>query len=563
MHDYRNFHHYANWVRAHDRISDEDRELIRDGIARFAELPLFSIVLLPAGGDVGWMNNAVASLLAQLYPHWQAWLPVDALPKGVFDKRLKIIPDQGQAADWLGAGLAASSGRLVLPIPPDAILSERALYALAAALQENPQAVIFFTDEDQLDASGCRCKPRLKTAWDPDLMLGRDAIGSLVAYDREFLMKVHAACEDRLCLSLYDLALRATAAALPTRIHHIPAILCHRRLDPDMPPVGEPMRDRDIVRRHLASIGDASEVVPAPLAPQWNRIIRPLPSPPPLVSILLPTRDRADLLARSADAVLFRTDYPSLELLIVDNGSQEPEAITLLQHLANDPRVRILSAPGPFNYAALNNMAARAARGDVLVLLNSDTDALNPDWLREMVSHAMRGDVGIVGAKLFYEDGRVQHAGVGFDEGREVIHPFRLSSGTDPGPDGELALTRTVSAVTGACLCLRRSVFFEIGQFDEQNLAISFNDIDLCLRAGDYGYRVVFTPFAGLVHRESATRGPVDASAPEREGYIKERRWFQAEWGYLLANDPFHNPNIAFSWTGTRMASLPLPSFRG
>ena len=260
------------------------------------------------------MNNPAASLLAQLYPNWQAWLPVDALPKGEFDKRLKIIPDQGQASDWLGAGLTAFSGRLVLPMPCDTILSERALYALAAALRENPQAVIF----------------------------------------------------------------------LP-------------------------------MRTNLTRPGVAAS---------------------------------HDLLASSVGAVLFRTDYPSLELLIVDNSSQEPEAVALLQYLADDPRVRILTAPGPFNYAALNNMAARATRGDVLVLLNSDTDALNPDWLREMVSHAVRGDVGVVGAKLFYENGRVQHAGVGFDKEREFIHPFRLSSGPDPGPDGELALTRTVSGGT-------------------------------------------------------------------------------------------------------------------
>jgi GT2 family glycosyltransferase len=165
----------------------------------------------------------------------------------------------------------------------------------------------------------------------------------------------------------------------------------------------------------------------------------------------------------------------------------------------------------------------------------------------------VRPDVGIVGARLLYDDGRVQHAGVVFDQECEVIHQLRLSDATDPGPDGELALTRTVSAVTGACLCLRRSVFFEIGQLDERNLAVNFNDIDLCLRAGDHGYRVVVTPFAGLIHYESASRDPRAAAA--QEAYLRERHWFQVEWGCLLATDPFHNPNLAYGWTGTRMAS--------
>jgi len=550
MHDYRDFHHYDTWVHACDTTSDEDRALIRNDIAQLAERPAFSIVLSPPVGEGDWAARLIESLVAQLYPHWQAWIPRRALPNGASDPRLHVIPDE---ADWLGAGLDAAAGRLVLPLPADAVLSERALYQLAVAFNQDSQALIFFGDEDQLDAAGRRCRPRLKTAWDPDLILGRNAIGTPVAYDRAYLAAVHAACDDRAGLTEYDLALRATAGAPPNRIRHISAILCHRRLDPDAPPVWDPQRARDIVRRHLDAIGDAAEVAPAPLAPQWNRIIRPLPEPAPLVSILMPTRDRADLLARAADAVLARTDYPALELLIIDNGGSEPEALALLRRLGDDPRVRILAAPGPFNFAAMNNAAAQVARGELLVLLNNDIDAPDRGWLREMVSHAVRPDVGIVGARLLYDDGRVQHAGVVFDQDGEVIHQLRLSGATDPGPDGELALTRTVSAVTGACLCLRRSVFFEIGQLDERNLAVNFNDIDLCLRAGDFGYRVVVTPFAGLIHYESASRDPGAAAA--QDAYRRERRWFQAEWGDLLANDPFRNPNLVYGWTETRMAS--------
>ena len=387
MHNYRDPCRYADWIRDHDTLSEEDRGRIRNNIASLVEKPLFSIVILPADGDAGRAGDAVGSLMAQLYPHWQAWLPGDALPPGAADARLNVLTGE---ADFLHDIATMIAGQLVLPMPADAVLSERALYKLAIAVQEDPQAVIFFSDEDRIDATGHRSRPRLKTAWDPDLMLGRDAIGSFAAYDREFLKQLCRGSPASRCLSLYDLALRATSAALPTHIRHIPAILCHRRMDPDQPPAWEPSRMRETVRRHLATIGDASEAVPAPLAPQWNRIIRPLPSPAPMVSIILPTRDRADLLERSTRAVLSGTDYPSLELLIVDNGSREADAVSLLQRLAREPRVRILSIPGPFNYAALNNQAARSASGDILLLLNNDTDVSDPDWLREMVSHAVR-----------------------------------------------------------------------------------------------------------------------------------------------------------------------------
>ena len=554
MHNYRDSQGYVDWVQAHDTLTDRDRALIRGHISVLSAKPLFSIVLIPVGNEAIAIGPVVASLLAQLYPYWEAWVPAEAQ---IADSRLKTLPIPVNAPDWLAVALAASTGRFVMPIPSDAVLSERALYELAAAASDHPRTQIFFTDEDQLDQVGRRCLPLLKTAWDPDLMLGRDAIGLLAAYDRERLAQLSAFDELSPSVELYDLALRATASALPDQITHIPAILCHRRSAPDVPPAWNAQAARDVVRRHLAVCGDLAVVEAAPLAPQWNRIIRPVPSPAPLVSILLPTRDQTELLARSTDAVLTRTDYPNMELLVVDNDSQTPDALALLRQLSMDPRVRILTVPGPFNYSAMNNHAARQARGEILVLLNNDTDVVHPGWLTELVSQACRDEVGVVGAKLLYEDGRVQHAGVVFDANGEVIHQLRLADGDDPGPAGELALTRTVSAVTGACLCVRRAVYFEIGGLDERNLAVSYNDIDLCLRAGDYGYRVVFTSFADLLHLESASRGPTDASAATSENLAREKRWFQATWQGVLAQDPFHNPNLAFAWTGTELSSPP------
>jgi GT2 family glycosyltransferase len=204
----------------------------------------------------------------------------------------------------------------------------------------------------------------------------------------------------------------------------------------------------------------------------------------------------------------------------------------------------------------MNNHAVREARGEVVVLLNNDIDVISPDWLTELVSHALRPDVGAVGAKLLYADGRVQHCGITLGPGWALIHQLRLSDRFDPGPGGELALTRTVLAVTGACMAFRKRVFLEVGGLDETNFSIAFNDIDLCLRMGDFGYRVVCTPFAELFHLESATRGYDDT--PEKQAMNRrEAETFCRIWGPLLDADPFHNPNVVFRWEDSILADPP------
>jgi GT2 family glycosyltransferase len=209
--------------------------------------------------------------------------------------------------------------------------------------------------------------------------------------------------------------------------------------------------------------------------------------------------------------------------------------------------VRVLRHAGPFNFAALNNAAVREARGEIIVLLNNDIDVIHADWLRELVSHALRPDVGAVGARLLYPDGRVQHGGVVLGPGLNAAHMLRLAEGGDAGYGGQLAMTRSFSAVTGACLAIRRAVFDEVGGLDAINFAVSFNDIDLCLRLGEYGYRVVWTPFAELFHLESQSRGKPDT--PEK--LAREMREVGALWRlwrHAFDADPFHNPNLACAW---------------
>jgi GT2 family glycosyltransferase len=271
------------------------------------------------------------------------------------------------------------------------------------------------------------------------------------------------------------------------------------------------------------------------------------------VSIIVPTRDRAELLERCANSVLLHTDYPALELLIVDNDSREPATAQLLRRLSQNSRVRIITCPGPFNYSALNNRATREAQGEVLLLLNNDIASIRPDWLREMVSHAMRLDVGAVGAKLLYPNEQVQHGGMVFQP--EPVHQFRFADRLETGPGGELALARSVSIATGACLAMRRSVFVEAGGLDE-NLKVGYNDVDLCLRLGDRGYRIIWTPFAELFHFEGASRGYDDT--PEKQATAaSEFSYFRRRWGSLLEGDPFRNSNLTYHWDLVALSAPP------
>ncbi len=245
--------------------------------------------------------------------------------------------------------------------------------------------------------------------------------------------------------------------------------------------------------------------------------------------------------------MLQETDYPSLELLILDNDSQELDTANLFDQLSKDLRVRILPMPGAYNYSRINNLGAAQASGEILVFLNNDIEIVRPDWLREIVSHAIRPDVGCVGAKLLYRDRRIQHAGVVLHEGPLAMHAFRLRDASDLGYDAQLAGVRSYLGVTAACLAVRAAIFREVGGFDEVCLQIAFNDLDLCLKVDEHGYRNICTPFGILLHLEGASRGGADLpekkAREQRELFCLARRWDDR-----FRSDPYAHPSIGLRW---------------
>jgi GT2 family glycosyltransferase len=432
----------------------------------------------------------------------RGWAPrwLKTLIAGRPGARLHRAPAWCRRSGMVERGLAAATGALVAVIDADNVLDPAAARILGGV-----DADIVLADDDLLDAEGLRHSPQFGCAWDPDRVRAAGATG-LIAMRTALVQQAGGGAQNGDGGRL----MRVAALSEPARIIHVPAVLLSRRSP-------EPPRD------------------PA-------RIAYPLPESPPRVSVIIPTRDRADLLRACTAGLLQRTAYGALELLIVDNGSTEPDTLRLLDDLAAQSRVRVLARPGPFNWSALNNAGVAEASGEVVLLLNNDIEVIEPGWLQELVAHVIRPEVGAVGAKLLYPDGRVQHAGVALGPSGRGTHVWRFSAGEAPGYLDQLRVARQVSAVTGACLATRRDVYQQVGGCDEA-LPITWNDVDLCLRVRELGLQVVWTPHARLTHHEQATRGTDDS--PERQAMFRQAQdIMRSRWGGAMDRDPFWSPNL-------------------
>jgi len=568
---------YRAWIAAYDTLSDQDRDAIRNHIDRFRQRPAISVVMTTYRSDAYMLYEAVASVMTQLYPHWELCIADDASPEpgkrlavAAFageDPRIKFVQREtnGGIAAATNSALALATGEFVAFLDHDDILAERALYEIAAELDLHPNADLIFSDEDKVDEKGRRSQPHHKTDWNAELMLGVNAVNHLTVVRRSLLTALGGVREAFDGAQDHDLVLRAAERATPARIRHIPWVLYHWRQHSKP---GSFSRSRAAecaaaaaraVGEHLDRTGQPGTVEEIDLASRWLRVRHALPDTKPLVSVIVPTRDRAELLAQVADGVLAKTDYAPLELLIVDNGSEEPATHALFARLKTDPRVRILPAPGPFNFSALNNLAAAEAKGEVLLLLNNDISMIRPDWLDEMVAQAIRPNVGAVGAKLFYPDGTLQHAGVVLGVGdvpEKVAGHLYAGAGDGPGYQGHVALARNVSAVTAACLAIRKAVYDEVGGMDEARLAVAFNDVDLCLKVREAGYDIVWTPHAALVHHESASRGS-DLAPEKLARFQAELRVMRERWGPVLDADPFYGAVFDKRYTNYRLGGPP------
>lgn len=557
---------YHDWITS-TALSDRDEANILAALQALSEPPELE-VLVAAEDDPTRLLATLDALMKQLWTRFSITVacPAGRLPhlRRVIEERysqdaapsvhlVSVDVSQDDVCTLEQGALQAAQADFVGFLARGDILPKHAVGEIALALARKPGTALIFTDEDWIDAHGVRSRPWFKAGWDSDAQLGFDLMGRFSPMKREIALAAGGLREEMGLAAHYALHCRIAGMVGSSALLHIPSVLRHAA---KQAVASEELADayaasaRDVAQEAAAQWEGIRVVVePAPLAPWFNRIRWPMPDPAPLVSILLPTRDRPELLEASALGVLEKTDYPAIELLILDNGSVEPKTTALFGQLARDSRVRIMPMPGPFNYSKLNNGGATAARGEIILLLNNDIEVIDPDWLREMVSLVMRPEIGCVGAKLLYEDGRIQHAGINMAPHTGCAHVGRLFDRYDAGDSGLLAITRTHSAVTAACLAIRADVFREVGGLDEEALRVGYNDVDLCLKVRDHGYRSVCCPFAVLFHMESVSRGPNDN--PEKRAREKaENARIVGRWREIFLDDPYQNPNTLLTWEG-------------
>ncbi|MCK0198404.1 glycosyltransferase [Ancylobacter sp. 6x-1] len=476
-------------------------------------------------------------------------LPADVTFEGAAYGNVRRVALPAEESATANAALAAAAGEFVAFLSPGDVLRAGACAFIIGRLLAAPTLNMAYASEDWIDADGRRCLPRFKPEWDPFAQLAFDLPGRLCIMRREQVTALGGLRPAFAPADHYDLHLRLGTHVPESTIARWPEIVCHRAIPAQS--------DAATVEHCVARYADAAQraasahlgrpVTASPLATFINRPHFARPEEALRVTILVPTRDRVELLQNCLSGLLQRTDYPALDILILDNESREPATLAYFAELAADPRVEVLRVPGPFNYSAINNTGVRAARGDILVFMNNDVEVITPGWLAEMVAVVCRPEVGCVGAKLLYGDGRVQHAGVSLEPGPLAMHVHRLRGSEELGSNAELAGLARCSAVTAACLAVRRDVFDEVGGFDEHKLRIAYNDIDLCLKVEDSGRSNVCVAYEPLFHLEGASRhtqaDPVKIAQDRRE-----MNAFRNRWRERFDADPVAHPNIRRDW---------------
>lgn len=552
---------YRAWVKAHGVIGEKEREALSRRAEDLTHKPVISVVMPVYEAPAEWLDAAIRSVAEQIYGNWELCIADDASPSAHVreildtwqerDGRIKVVyrDENGHISAASNSALALATGPYVALIDHDDELSPDALLRMAEAINVHPETKLFYSDEDKLNENGERYDPHFKPDWNPDLFNCQNYVSHLSVYTRDIVERAGGFREGYEGSQDYDLTLRVVDLIEPAEIHHIPRVLYHWRAISGSTALDEGEKDftadaaRKALRDHFERTGTTAEVTEAFEDSTHHRIVYPLPDPEPMVSIIVPTRDKVDLLRGCIDSVLAKTEYTNYEIIVVDNESQEPETLAYFDSLADEPRVRILEYHEPFNFSAINNYTAARAKGSVLCLLNNDIVVIAPDWLREMVSHAVRPGIGCVGAKLYYGDDRIQHGGVILGLGGVAGHSHKYFPREHPGYFFRLRLVQNLSAVTAACLVLRREIFEEVEGLNEQDLTVAFNDVDFCIRVREAGYRNLWTPYAEMYHLESVSRG-TDEAPKRRDRFAAEIRYMKDTWGDLLLQDPAYNLNL-------------------
>ena len=515
---------------------------------------IFSVVVPIYQPDFILFKEMINSVLLQRYSHWQLILVDDASKDEVLtdyletlseDKRITVIQrtENGHISQASNDGLVAATGDYIVLLDHDDLLHCDALSAMAKAIDENPQAKVFYSDEDKVTAKGERVSPHFKPQWNRDLLYSMNYISHLGVYKRILVESVGGFRVGFEGSQDYDLLLRCIDKCSDEQIIHVPYVLYHWRAIQGSTALAESEKSYSAVaglnalKDHLGTKADSVELGKLPNTYKVNWSLLEIK---PLVSIIMPTKNAKQLVKQCINSLYNKTLYPHFEILLVDNQSDEADSINYFKQLETDGKVRLITYDKPFNYSAINNFAVTQAKGEFLVLMNNDIEILSASWLTEMVANISRSEIGCVGAKLYYPDGKLQHGGVITGLGGVAGHSHKYFPKGHPGYFKRLQVIQNLSAVTAACLGVRKAVFEEVGGLDEKNLTIAFNDVDFCLKVQAAGYRNLWSPYIEMIHHESISRGTEDT--PEKQArFISEVNYMKKSWGSQLLNDPCYS----------------------
>ncbi len=555
---------YAEWMRDFEPGPEGAPQTLlaqQDQVASLAYRPIISFITPVYNPPVAALASAIDSVVAQSYPHWTLCLVDGASTepevratlerRAAQDPRIRLL----HLSENLGISgnsnlaLQLADGEFVALLDHDDMLAPDMLFEVAQLLNRTPDADILYFDEDKLSVDGLeRYAPWFKPDWSPDLMLSTNLLMHGV-FRRALVEKVGGFNPEMDGAQDWDLALRCTERT--SRIYHIPRVLYHWRAVPGSAAGDAAAKPWAIAAQaraipaHLRRLGvqDTGVEFPTPgtVHLRW-------PPPAGKVSIIIPTKDKANLLAACVASILEKSTCPDFEIIVVDTGSQEQATLELYRSLELDPRVRFVEYEGQFNWSRANNLGATQARGDFLLFLNNDTEVIEPGWLEEMAGWAARPQTGVVGAKLLRPNGMIQHAGIVMGLAGHGSHIFEDSAEGVYGIFGSPEWVRNYRAVTGACMMVRREIFDELQGFDEL-YRIGYSDIEFCLRAVRAGYRNVYAPFARLVHHEGGSRGFNLPASDVLRASCQLLPWVQS-------GDPYFNPNLSYHYRQPRLAEL-------
>ena len=566
---------YQRWWRSQELTSARKKK-IRERAEKLKYKPIISVLVPVYNPPPRWLEECFRSVEKQLYPYWELCAVNDASTsaatrkvlkrweeKSRKDKRIKIFHQKKNRHISLTTNkcLEMASGEFIALLDNDDILHTAALYLMAKELNKNKDLDFIYSDEDKLDTKGRHCEPYFKSDWNPDLLLSTNYICHLVVIRKSLMEKLGGMRKGFEGSQDYDLFLRISEKT--QKIVHIPYILYHwRKIEGSTSSSYQSKGYAD--KASLAALAGAGKrkggnwTVTKGLATCSFRVKREIRDKRK-ISIIIPFRDKVELLKKCAESVLEKTDYSNYELVLVNNGSKEPKTFEYLDKIKKnrEENVRVIHYNHPFNFPAINNWAVKQTDAPWIFFLNNDISVINRGWLTAMVEHIQREEAGAVGAKLLYPNGKIQHAGVVLGAGKFKDKPCGVAGHSHKyfpqGSHGyfeQIDVIRDYSAVTAACMLTKRDLFLKLGGFDAENFAVAWNDVDYCLRLRKKGYLIVYTPYARLYHYESVSRGS-DEKGEKLERFYRETEKMYERWGDVLARDPYYNPNLSLedeSW---------------